>query len=85
MTYTVIYQPSAERELRKLSRELQRRILNKVDTLASAPYPPGCEKLAGKENLWRIRIGDYRVIYTVRNKELLILVVKVGHRGDVYR
>ena len=82
MAFTIIYQPSAERELRKLPREIQRRVLNKVDMLALDPFPPGVEKLAGEKNCWRIRIGDYRAIYKIRSQELIILVLSGAHRKD---
>ncbi|MDJ0899633.1 MAG: type II toxin-antitoxin system RelE/ParE family toxin [Xenococcus sp. MO_188.B8] len=57
----------------------------KIDALATEPRPEGVVKLKGEENLYRIRVGDYRVIYNVQDDRLLVLVVKVGHRGDVYR
>jgi mRNA interferase RelE/StbE len=85
MVYSVIYQGPAEAVLRKLPREAQARILRKVDQLAGNPFPPGTEKLNAARDLWRIRIGDYRVIYTVERKELLVLVLKVGHRREIYR
>jgi mRNA interferase RelE/StbE len=85
MAYSVIYQGPAEAALRKLPREIQVRILRKVDQLAANPFPPGTEKLSGATELWRIRIGDYRVVYTVERKELVVLVLKVGHRREVYR
>jgi mRNA interferase RelE/StbE len=85
MAYSVIYQASAEAALRKLPREIQIRILRKLDQLAVNPFPPGTEKLSAAIDLWRIRIGDYRVVYTVERKELLVLVLKVGHRREVYR
>ena len=53
--------------------------------LANDPRPPGCDKLAGVENLYRIRVGDYRVVYQIRDEMLLVLVVKIGHRREVYR
>ena len=85
MAYSVFYQGPAEAALRKLPREIQIRIVRKVDQLAGDPFPPGTEKLSNATDLWRIRIGDYRVIYTVERKELLVLVLKVGHRREVYR
>jgi mRNA interferase RelE/StbE len=85
MAFSVIYQGPAEAALRKLPREIQVRILRKVDQLAGSPFPPGTEKLRAATDLWRIRIGDYRVVYTVERKELLVLVLKVGHRREVYR
>jgi mRNA interferase RelE/StbE len=85
MAYTVIYQGPAEAALRKLPKEAQIRIIRKVDQLALDPFPPGTEKLNAPVDLWRIRIGDYRVIYTVERKQLLVLVLKIGHRREVYR
>ncbi len=85
MPFTIIYQPSAESALRKLPRETQVRITRKIATLANDPHPPGSEKLSAPVDLWRIRVGDYRVIYTIRAKQLLVLVLKIGHRRDVYR
>ena len=63
----------------------QKRIQPKIDALATEPRPEGVVKLKGEENLYRIRVGDYRVIYNVQDDRLLVLVVKVGHRGNVYR
>ncbi len=85
MAYTVVYQGPAEALLRKLPKETQARIIRKVDQLAVDPFPPGTEKLSAAVDLWRIRIGDYRVIYTFERKELLVLVLKIGHRREVYR
>ena len=85
MAYTVIYQGPAEVALRKLPKKIQVRIIRKVDQLGADPFPHGTEKLTATVDLWRIRIGDYRVIYTVDHKELLVLVLKIGHRREVYR
>ncbi len=84
MAYTVVYQRAAEVVLRKLPREVQARIMRKADQLAEDPFPPGTEKLSAPVDLWRIRIGDYRVVYTVERRELLVLVLKIGHRREVY-
>jgi mRNA interferase RelE/StbE len=61
-----------------------RRIEAAIVELAAQPRPPGCVKLAGSEN-WRIRVGDYRVIYEIRDDVLLVLVIEIGHRREVYR
>jgi len=53
--------------------------------LSDEPRPLGCRKIAGVAGLWRIRVGNYRIVYQIREKELLVLVIKVGHRKDVYR
>ena len=56
-----------------------------IAALSSNPRPAGCAKLTGADNLWRVRIRDYRIIYTIRDDQLLVVVVKVGNRKDVYR
>jgi mRNA interferase RelE/StbE len=83
--YAVAYKPSADKALRKLPVAFQRRIAAATDGLRNRPRPLGCVKLAGEDNLWRIRVGEYRVVYTIRDDELLVLVVRVAHRKDVYR
>jgi mRNA interferase RelE/StbE len=63
----------------------QVRIAAKIDSLAHDPRPRGVEKLSGEENLYRVRVGNYRIIYQLQDAQLIVLVVKVGHRRDVYR
>ena len=84
MRYTVRLQPSAERALGKLSRELQARIFAKLDQLAENPYLSGHEKLHG-ERAYRVRVGDYRIVYDIFHQEVTILVIRIGHRREVYR
>ena len=83
--YKVSFKPSADRQLRKLPAAAQRRIVGKVAALAFNPRPAGVVKLAGDENLWRIRIGDFRVIYEIHDDRLVVLVLRVANRKDVYR
>jgi len=83
--YKVFFKPSADRQLQKLSAAVQRRIVAEVAALALNPRPAGVVKLAGDENLWRIRIGDYRVVYEIHDERLVVAVLRVAHRGDVYR
>lgn len=83
--YKVFFKSSADRQLRKLTDALQRRIVGKVEMLAHDPQPTGVVKLAGDENLWRIRIGNYRVAYEIHDERLIVLVLRVAHRKDVYR
>ena len=85
MVYEVKFTPSADRTLNRLDLQDQRRIILRVEELAVNPRPPGVKKLAGPGDLWRIRVGDYRVIYQINDDILLVLIVTVGHRGDVYR
>ena len=84
--YRVMLRPPAQRFLRKLrDKSLIARLVAAMRVLASQPRPPGCDKLVGPEDLYRIRAGDYRIVYQVRDEILLVLVVKIGHRREVYR
>ncbi len=85
MAYIVDFRPSARKSLGKLPRRDQMRIVSAAEGLSQEPRPLGSKKLGAEENLWRIRVGDYRVIYQIEDNRLLILVVKIGHRKDVYR
>lgn len=85
MTYRIEFTPSARRQFTRLPREVIRRIDAHILALAENPFLPGAEKLSGSPGLFRIRIGDYRVVYTVEHHALVVLVVRVGHRRDVYR
>ena len=75
---------SVAKELLLLPRADNRRIVGRIQALAEDPRPHGCEKLAGKES-YRIRQGNYRVVYTIDDDRVIVEVVRVGHRGDVYR
>ena len=77
--------PSAVRQLRNLPTSVQERIVEHIEELAVEPRPRGVVKLQGEDDLYRIRVGDYRVIYTIRDEELIVLVLRVGHRREVYR
>jgi mRNA interferase RelE/StbE len=85
VTYAVELRPSARRELLKLPRQDQIRLIRAMDVLANQPRPKGVKKLTGVENLYRIRVGDYRVVYQIQDDRLIVLVVWIGHRKDVYR
>ena len=61
------------------------RVADAIRALGADPRPPGCTKLAGNAAYYRVRVGDYRVLYEVRDREILVLVIKIGHRRDVYR
>ena len=82
--YRVLFKPSADKALRKLPESIQVRIATAAKGLRADPRPRGCLKLKGEGNLWRIRVGDYRVVYTIEDDELIVLVVRVAHRKDVY-
>jgi len=83
-TYTVRVKDSAEREFRRLPQEDIQRILKRLQQLASHPRPPGCEKLTGEDG-YRIRQGDYRILYAVDDAQRVVQVLRIGHRREVYR
>ena len=85
MAYTIQFKPLALRQLEKLPREAQRRLSAKIEALREDPFPAGCKKMAAIPDAWRIRAGDYRVVYQVHRGVLLVIVLTVGHRKDVYR
>jgi len=83
--YTVHYEPRAFKELAKLDKPMARRLVRAIDRLADQPRPSGVRPLAGHPDLWRLRVGDYRAVYAIRDAELLVLMVRIAHRGTVYR
>lgn len=85
MTYRIELRPAAFRDLAKLDNPWRQRVAQKVDTLALEPRPSGVEKLKGRDTRYRLRLGDYRIIYEVHDQVLLILVIRIGHRREVYR
>jgi mRNA interferase RelE/StbE len=82
--YSLLIKPSAVKELEALPTKDRRKIITRIEGLASEPRPHGCEKLSGLEQ-YRLRQGDYRVVYSVDDAARSVLVVKVGHRREVYR
>ena len=85
MRYLVDFRPSALKAFDKLPRNDRLRVAEGIDGLVMTPRPAGSKKLSGEDGLWRIRVGNYRVIYKIEDNKLLILVLKIGHRKDVYR
>ncbi len=83
--YNILYKKSVEKELRKLPKSTLTAIVSKIQKLAENPKPNGSVKLRGATNLYRIRFSDYRIIYRINDGELVIIVIKVAHRRDVYR
>jgi mRNA interferase RelE/StbE len=84
-SYRVEVSATAERQLRKLSRPDQVRLIRSMQALSNDPRPPGCRKLSGYEDVFRIRVGRYRILYSIEDRRLVIIVLKVGDRKDVYR
>lgn len=85
MIYKIEFTRPAEKQLSDLPRNELKKISKRIDKLAVNPFPPGYEKMKGEDDLYRIRQGDYRILYAVFEKKLLILIVKIGHRREVYR
>ena len=83
--YAVTVARSARRELEALDADIARRILAKIEALAQQPRPHDCRKIHGARDLWRVRVGDYRIIYQVSDRRRVVDVAIVRHRGDVYR
>jgi len=83
--FTVEYAAEALKELRKLDQTVARRAVTAIEALSADPRPSGTRQLVGYTNLWRIRVGDYRIVYTIRDAELLVLALRVAHRREVYR
>ncbi|HMY26871.1 MAG TPA: type II toxin-antitoxin system RelE/ParE family toxin [Solirubrobacterales bacterium] len=81
--YRIELRPAALRSLRKLDPQIRRRVQGAIALLADDPRPPAARKLKGRD-AFRVRVGDYRVIYTIEDEVLLIVVVTLGHRRDVY-
>jgi mRNA interferase RelE/StbE len=85
MLYKVEFTPAAARQIKKLSPLIQKRIISRIEILATNPRPGNVKKLEGEDNLYRLPAGEYRIIYQIQDKILLVLVVKIGHRREVYR
>ena len=84
MTYRVRIAPAAERQLRKFDPQVRRRLQAVIDLLAEQPRPPAAIQLVGGAGEWRVRTGDYRIIYEINDGELIVLVLRLGHRREIY-
>jgi mRNA interferase RelE/StbE len=85
VNYKVEFSNGARKQFRKLSPDIQKRVQVKINELAIEPRPSGFKKLQENDNLYRIRVGDYRVIYEIEDDILLIIVIRIKHRSTVYR
>jgi mRNA interferase RelE/StbE len=83
-SYRVSLTASAEKELHRLSAQMVARIMPRLEGLTSSPRPPGCKKLRGGDNEWRIRVGDYRIVYEIDDKARTVDVTRIAHRRQVY-
>ena len=85
MAYGIIITKSAEKEFQALTKPEQRAIDARIQELAKDPRPPGAAKIRGFQDIYRIRAGDYRIVYRIQDDELIVLIIRIGHRRDVYR
>ena len=85
MTYSVELAPAAARQLRKLDLSARRQVEGAIELLSDEPRPSGAKRLVGGAGEWRVRTGDYLVVYEIHDQILLVLVVAVGHRREIYR
>ena len=83
-SYKIYFRMSAAKELRKLPNPTIQKVIKRIEALAIDPRPVGCEKLTGQE-FYRVRQGNYRIIYSIQDDELTVWVVKVSHRKDIYK
>jgi mRNA interferase RelE/StbE len=83
--YEVYLERSAESDLKRLTPSIFQRIVSPIKALAGNPRPSGCKKITGSSNDWRIRIGDYRVIYEIDDKAMIVRIMRVRHRREVYQ
>jgi mRNA interferase RelE/StbE len=85
MTYQLIYKASLKKDLRKLTLVNRRAVIRRILSLATDPRPSGATKLTASGGLYRVRQGEYRIIYNVHDDTITVEIIKVGHRSDVYR
>lgn len=85
MDYQIEFTQKAAKQFRKLPKQEKKRIQTLINLLAEDQYPRGSKKLLGEDNLYRVRTGNYRIIYTVFEEKVTVLIVKLGHRREVYR
>jgi mRNA interferase RelE/StbE len=83
--YHVEFAPAAVKQLRSLDKPFQTQIVRRIEKLADNPRPPGVEKLAGEDGIYRVRSGNFRILYTIHDKALVVLVIRIGDRKEVYR
>jgi mRNA interferase RelE/StbE len=85
LSYRIVVKKSAAKALKKISKVAQKRIADKIDSLADSIPNPDTTKIKGNNPFHKVRVGDYRIIYEIQDDVLLILIVKIGHRKDIYR
>ena len=85
MSYRVEFTTAAARQVKKLPRNIRTRVLDAIESLSDNPRPRGTRKLVGEETAWRLRTGDYRIIYEILDETLTVTVIRAGHRREVYQ
>lgn len=83
--YKIEISSTAEKTLRKIPKKDLGKVIETIQILSINPYPPGCRKLSGEDGVYRVRQGNYRIIYEVDDQKITIFVLKIGHRSDVYK
>jgi len=84
MSWKVEIERNAQKALKKIPIPYKSNIIEAIDSLAEDPRPEGCSKLKGHTGLWRIRVNTYRIIYQIKDNQLIILIIRIGHRSDIY-
>jgi len=84
MSWDLQIERRAQKALKKISNPYKTNLIQAIDRLSDNPRPDGCKKLKGSESLWRIRVNDYRIVYQIKDEHLLILIIRIGHRKDIY-
>ncbi|MEO5328849.1 MAG: type II toxin-antitoxin system RelE/ParE family toxin [Magnetococcus sp. THC-1_WYH] len=85
MSYRVSIPGRVQKQIDKLPRNIWLRVRPVIDQLENNPRPHGAKKLSGLPDIWRIRVGDYRLLYTIEDDRLIVLVIRIGHRREIYR
>lgn len=85
MPFRVEFSPRADRDFDSLPQEAKKRVQIRIDALADNPRPVGVEKLAGEAGTYRVRVGTYRILYEIHDRVLLVVLLKIGHRREIYR
>ena len=85
MSCRIVFTRRAERDVDDIPDGARGRLAKRIDGLASEPRPPGSRKLAGSEDLYRLRSGDYRIIYSIEDRLITVTIIRIGHRRDIYR
>ncbi|MFM6963400.1 MAG: type II toxin-antitoxin system RelE family toxin [Micrococcales bacterium] len=83
--FEIVFEESARKEISKLERVTKRRVVARIEGLCEDPRPVGCLKLSGEHNIWRIRVGDYRIAYSINDDKIFVLVLTVRKRDEVYK